>query len=305
MELPTVVVPVLTPFDGRGNISLPGLRRQINYVIEDCRAPAVAAAAVETQEYQYLSFDKRVELIRRTAEFTGGRCSLVVGVSHPAIERAVELAHIAEEAGAQAVQALIPLRPFGGQPKLGEVTAYFEMIARSTSLPIIAYHNPGPGATLPADWMVELARIPEVKYFKESSRDLTRIMRLIVEIEDAGLAHFLTTMEVLLITLQLGGSGATVPPPAARLAVEVVEAYQQGDLEEAVKRQKRFALFPSKWMEWGLAPVMKSAMRAVGVEVGGPHPPFQALPDKEYEQLSRHLEEIGLRHGGRAEDGAN
>lgn len=58
-------------------------------------------------------------------------------------------------------------------------------------------------------------------------------------------------------------------------------------------------------MEWGLAPVMKSAMRAVGVEVGGPHPPFQALPDKEYERLSRRLEEIGLRHGGRAEDGAN
>lgn len=245
MELPTVVVPVLTPFDERGNVYLPSLRRQIDYVIEDCRATAVAAAAVETQEYHYLSFDARVELIRRTAEFTGGRCPLVVGVSHPAIERAVELAHIAEEVGAQAVQALIPLRPFGGQPRLDEVTAYFEAIARSTSLTVFAYHNPGPGATFPVDWMVELARIPEVKYFKESSRDLKRIMRLIVEIEDAGLAHFLTTMEVLLITLQLGGSGATVPPPAARLAVEVVEAYQQGDLQEAVKRQKSFAHSPA------------------------------------------------------------
>ena len=245
MELPTVVVPVLTPFDGRGNVYLPGLRRQIDYLIEDCRAPTVAAA-VETQEYHYLSFDARVKLIRRAAEFIGGRCPLVVGVSHPAIERAVELAHIAEEVGTKAVQALISWRPFGGQPKVDEVTAYFEVIARSTPLPVFAYHNPGPGATLPADWMVELARIPKVKYFKESSRDLKRIMRLIVEIEDAGLAHFLTTMEVLLVTMQLGGSGATVPPSAARLAVGVVEAYQQGDLQEVVKRQKRFALFPSK-----------------------------------------------------------
>jgi 4-hydroxy-tetrahydrodipicolinate synthase len=149
--------------------------------------------------------------------------------------------------------------------------------------------------------MVELARVPGVKYFKESSRDLRRIMRLIVEIEDAGLAHFLTTMEVLLATLQLGGSGATVPPPAAKLAVQIVKSYQKGELRTAVELQKKFALFPGRWMEWGLAPVMKAAMRAVGEEVGDPHPPFQPLPKDEYERLLYHLDEIGLRRNAQGE----
>ena len=179
-----------------------------------------------------------------------------------------------------AVQLLAPLRPFAGAPTRDDLVAYFEAVARETSLPITLYLNPGPGADVSIADTIALARLPGVKFIKESSRDLARVSRLIVEIDRAGHARYFTTMQMLLITLILGGSGATMPPPAAEIARHVIDAFLAKDYERAAELQLQFALFPSKWMHRGLAPVMKAAMNLIGVKVGEPYPPYTSLtPD--------------------------
>ena len=57
MERPGLIVAPLTPFTADLKVDDAGLRRQIDYVVEDCRATMVVAAGVETQEYTYLSYD--------------------------------------------------------------------------------------------------------------------------------------------------------------------------------------------------------------------------------------------------------
>jgi 4-hydroxy-tetrahydrodipicolinate synthase len=294
MEIRGILAPVLTPFDRNGGIDLASLEREVEYTIERCHADAIEAAAVETQEYHYLSHEARKNLIRSTLEFVGGRRPVIVGISHPNPAVAIELAHHAEDLGAQAAQVLVPLRPFGGQPTRGEVLRYFETLAGGTRLPLVAYINPGPGAEVPPPLAVELARLGAVRYFKESSRDLRRVARLIEEVDRAGHARFFTTMEMLLITLQLGGPGATMPPPAARIGAEILKAYNAGDLKGAAEAQRQFSLFPGRWIQYGLAPVMKAAMRLVGVDVGDPHPPFEPLPPEEVRSLEKHLKDIGF-----------
>src|SRR6266481_4057854 len=116
MPTPGLIVAPLTPFTADLTVDEAALRRQIDYVIEDCRATMVVAAGVETQEYTYLALDERKALIRRTIEFVGGRVPVMVGISHPALRTAIELAHEAENLGAAAVQLLAPLRPFAGPP---------------------------------------------------------------------------------------------------------------------------------------------------------------------------------------------
>ena len=76
--------------------------------------------------------------------------------------------------------------------------------------------------------------------------------------------------------------------------VEIVKAYGAGDLKGAAEAQRKFSLFPSRWIQYGLAPVMKAAMRLAGVDVGDPHPPFEALPPEEARSLESHLKAIGL-----------
>lgn len=59
-------------------------------------------------------------------------------------------------------------------------------------------------------------------------------------------------MQMLLATLELGGSGATMPPPGAEIARQVIDAFVAGDYRRAAQIQRQFALFPSKWTHRGL-----------------------------------------------------
>jgi 4-hydroxy-tetrahydrodipicolinate synthase len=286
MQRPGLIVAPLTPFDHELNVDEARLRRQIDYVVEDCRADMVVAAGVETQEYTYLSLDERKALIARTIELVGGRVPVMVGVSHPALKTAIALAHDAERMGAAALQLLAPLRPFAGPPTRIDLVSYFETISRETSLPITLYLNPGPGAEVSIADTIALARLPGVQFIKESSRDLARVSRLIAEIDAAGHARYFTTMQMLLISLMLGGSGATMPPPACEIARHIVDAFVAKDYERAAELQRQFALFPAKWMHRGLAPVMKAAMNQIGIPVGAPYPPYATLTPEEMDELA-------------------
>src|SRR6476620_5652608 len=296
VQPPGLIVAPLTPFTADLKVDDAGLARQIDYVVNDCRATMVVAAGVETQEYTYLSLTERKDLIRRTIELTDKRVPVMVGISHASFKTAIELAHDAERWGAAAVQVLAPMRPFAGAPTQADLIAYFEAIGRETELPITLYLNPGPGADVSIPDTIALAKLPGVQLIKESSRDLARVSRLIVEIDRAGHARYFTTMQMLLATLQLGGSGATMPPPGSEIARHVIDAFVAKDYERAAALQLQFALFPSKWMHRGLAPVMKAAMNLIGVPVGEPYPPYVSLTREELAAMAAVLRTTSLAH---------
>jgi 4-hydroxy-tetrahydrodipicolinate synthase len=294
MKLPGLIVPPLTPFTADLKVDEKALQVGVNYVVEDCNAAMVIAAGVEAQEYHYLTMDERKSLIARTRDYVDGRCPVAVGISHPSFKIAIELAHYAEKIGAEAVQLLAPLRPFGGEPTQGELIAYFEAVSRESHLPMVLYLNPGPGANVSIPATIALSQLERIKYVKESSRDLSRVSRLISEVELSGHAKYFTTMQMLLITLQLGGSGVTLPPPAAMLANKVIQAFVAGDMQEAARLQLQFALFPARWMHNGLTPTMKAAMKILGIPAGDPYPPFSPIGGEELKALEVYLKTTDL-----------
>jgi 4-hydroxy-tetrahydrodipicolinate synthase len=289
MSPPELVVAPLTPFTPELKVDEKALEREVDYVMNECRATMVIAAGVEAQEYTYLDLDSRKALLKLTVDMVAGRCPVLAGISHPSFRTAIELAHFAERSGAGIVQLLAPLRPFGGPPTDRDLVAYFDAIARETTLPIALYLNAGPGADVSVPATVAIASLDRVKYIKESSRDLARVSRLIVEIDRTGLARYFTTMQMLLATLQLGGSGATMPPPGAEIARHVIDAFLAGDHARAAEIQLQFALFPARWMHRGLTPTMKVAMGMIGVPVGEMYPPYTSLDSEEAKALHTHL----------------
>jgi len=146
MPEPALVVPPLTPFTPDLAVDVDALHKGVDYVVGECEATMVVAAGVEAQEYQYLTHEERLDLIDRTIEFVDGRRPVAVGVSHPSFKQTVALAHHAERRGAQVLQLLAPLRPFGGQPTTADLVAYFEAVISETSLPVMLYLNAGSGA---------------------------------------------------------------------------------------------------------------------------------------------------------------
>jgi 4-hydroxy-tetrahydrodipicolinate synthase len=296
MQTPQLIVAPLTPFTNDLRVDETALARQIDYIVGDCGATMVVAAGVETQEYAYLSLADRKSLIRRTIELVDGRVPVIAGVSHPSFKTAIELAHEAEKWGAAAVQLLAPLRPFSGTPTRTELVAYFEAVGRETKLPIALYLNAGSGADVSVADTIALAKLPQVQLIKESSRDLARVSLLIVEIDQSGEARYYTTMQMLLTSLQLGGSGGTMPPPACEIARGIIDAFVARDFERAAKIQLQFALFPSRWMHRGLAPTMKTAMNLIGIPAGGPYPPYASLDEEEILAMKETLKNTVLSH---------
>ena len=295
MTEPGLIVAPLTPFTTDLVVDDKALARQMDYIIASSRPTMIVAAGVETQEYTYLSFEERKQLIRATIEAAAGRVPVMVGISHPSFKTAIELAHFAEKLGAAAVQLLAPLRPFAGPPTERDLIAYFEAIGRETGLSIALYLNPGPGADVSIPATIALAKLPKVQLIKESSRDLSRVGRLIVEIDHAGHARYFTTMQMLLATIELGGAGATMPPPASEIARHIIDAFLAKDYVRAAQLQLQFALFPSRWMHRGLAPAMKAAMRIIGAPAGEPYPPYQSLSGEELADLEAVLAATVLR----------
>jgi 4-hydroxy-tetrahydrodipicolinate synthase len=285
----------LTPFDEGGRIDYAALERELEFMIPDC--DAITVGAVEAAEYTMLTVAERKELMRRATEIIDGRVPVILGASAPAIRMVLEFAETAAEVGGDLIQILMPIRPWGGQPTMSELYEYFAQIAAESPLPIVAYHNPACGGDPPVDAWVELAQLFGVHYFKESSRNIIKIGRLIEEVDLAGHARYFTTMQPLLVTLMMGGSGGTMPPPGTRIGAQVVAAFREGDLERARIWQRLYGIFPAKWSAYGLAPVMKASLRHFGVDIGDPAVPYRPVSVEDDARIGQFFRETGLVDG--------
>jgi 4-hydroxy-tetrahydrodipicolinate synthase len=112
-----------------------------------------------------------------------------------------------------------------------------------------------------------------VQLIKESSRDLARVARLIVEIDRAGHARYFTTMQMLLASLQPGGSGATMPPPGSEIARHIIDAFVAGPRARGRPAAPVRAV-SVQMMHRGLAPTMKALYRRASRR---PYPPYAPL----------------------------
>ena len=282
----------LTPFGDDDRVNYKALEKEIDFLVADC--DAISIAAVEAAEYTMLSRDERKELLRIGTEMVNQRVPVLLGCSSPSPREVIELAEYAAKVGGDLIQVLMPLRPWGGQPTIAELMEFYTQVASTSPLPVVCYHNPGPGADPPQDAFVKISEIENIRYFKESSRDITKISRLIEQIDLAGRGHYFTTMQPLLVTLMLGGSGATMPPPGTRIGAQIVKAFRVGALESARFWARCYALFPGKWAAYGLPPVMKSAMKHFGVDIGDPSRPYAPVSPRDHAQIGQFLRQVGL-----------
>lgn len=303
LPAPGILAAVLTPFrPGTEDLDADVLRAEVDWVVGH-GAGAVVVAGVETQEYQVFEGERRQELVDRTLQAVAGRCPTIVGVTHPSPVRSRQLAASAARSGASAVMTLVGLKPWGAPPTHAEVVAQVAGVADASGLPVVVYCNPRMGVDLPVEAMVALAGRPEVCAFKETSRDIGKIGRLLAEIDRAGSARVYTTMEALLTTLLMGGPGAMMPPPAVAVGAAIVDAVTAGDVRRAADLQRIFSAFPGPWMHLGLAPVMKAAMAVAGLDVGAPLAPYQELAPADVAAMTDVLAAAGLVPGRAAAPG--
>lgn len=285
-----VVAPVVTPFDRTGHLAVDRIADSVEFTLE-CGCHGVVAAGTGVQETAALSPAERKVLISETIDAVDGEVPVLAGVSYPAQPIVSELITHAEEAGADAVLAM---PPWGSAPSPDGLVRYYGAIAEETELPVLVYNNPAVTVDMDKETMLEIAKIDGIDYMKESSRNWQKLAWLFERIHHDGHAEMFATMDLLLPTLQTGGSGIIISAPLTVPSMTIYRAFHDGDLDTAIRTQRTFGTFPPDEADAGLTAVCKAATELAGVRVGDPRPPYDAVSEPGREAIDDWMDRMGV-----------
>jgi 4-hydroxy-tetrahydrodipicolinate synthase len=173
MKFTDVIVATVLPFDVQGSIDWPSYRRLLDY----CCAPASVSTIFvngHAGESASLTPEERIEVIRFTREYLGGRKRLVAGVVPYSTADAVAQARDARDSGAECVVLFPPpLFQLGGSQTPAAPIAYIKAVHDDVGLPIGIFQYPlAGGLGYPTPVLIEIAKAPGVVMIKEGSGDV-------------------------------------------------------------------------------------------------------------------------------------
>jgi 4-hydroxy-tetrahydrodipicolinate synthase len=221
---------------------------------------------------------------------------VIVHVSMPGTDHAVDLARHAEAAGADCV---IAIAPYYWKPSQAALYEHFSAIMSATGLPFIAYSSPtimdGIGIA-PATLVKLIERFPKFIGLKEASHNWEKYLELGRAAKkvrpDFGL--FVGT-EWMIPCLTLGGTAcmSIFGGIAPRFVHALYTATNGGALKDALELQYKFSeLYQIAKVEYP-APT-KAMWEIMGRPVGSPRLPNRPLSLEAKKEIRNTLETLGL-----------
>ncbi|MCF8238513.1 MAG: dihydrodipicolinate synthase family protein [Saprospiraceae bacterium] len=185
-------------------------------------------------EASTLTADEKLDLLRHVVAHTAGRVPIIMNVAESRTTEALAFVRRATDAGADGLMVLPPMRY---KADADEVTAWFRAIAHETDLPILLYNNPVDyGIGLSLQQFEKLLNIPTIQAVKESTRDVTQVIRLNRAFGDR--LKVLCGVDTLALeSLMLGADGwvAGLVNAFPEETVAIYRLARQGDFDKARK----------------------------------------------------------------------
>ena len=288
------LIPLVTPFDERGNLDEPALRNLVNYLIEEQAADAIIPCGT-TGESPTLSHAEHMMVIEVVREETAGRVPVIAGTGSNSTAEAIEMTMAAEKLG---VDGSLQVSPYYNRPSQQGIYEHYKAIAESTSLPLIIYNIPfRTGRNIEVDTILRLSEIENIVGIKEASGDILQVCEIIEEIREAGSEFYVYSGEdpVTFLVLCLGGQGC-IAAVGHVLGVEfsrMCRLVWEGKVEEA--REIHFRVLPmvrALFCEPNPTAI-KQALNWMGVPVGGVRLPLAGMTEKGKEILRAAMLESG------------
>ena len=127
----------VTPFDRTNAVDLQTFGDVIEFLL--AQAPVALCVNLHLAESLNLSSEERKLLAEAAVSVTGGRAPVIVNVSTPGTDQAIELARHAEKAGAD---CLMTITPYHWKPSQEAIYDHFAAIMRATALQLLGYNSP-------------------------------------------------------------------------------------------------------------------------------------------------------------------
>ncbi|MGK9147683.1 5-dehydro-4-deoxyglucarate dehydratase [Plantibacter flavus] len=283
----------VTPFDAQDRVDRDLL---VGHVSEGFAQGAGAAfVACGTGEYHALSLDEYRVAVHAGVEAAAGTGVVLAGVGGP-LGHARDGVRIAEEAG---VDGLLVLPPYLVRGPQDGIASYIEAIAKSTSLPIIAYHR---GTAHFSEATVQrLLALPNLVGIKDGIGDVALMQQFVLAARRAGrddvqFFNGLLTAEASQAAYRAVGVplySSAVFAMAPRIANAFYAAYQAGDNDEQARLLDGFytPLVRLRDQTPGFAvSLIKTGLRLRGLDVGSVRAPLVDPSPAQTEQLRLILE---------------
>jgi len=294
-----VGVALVTPFKSDGSIDESALERLVDFQIEEGTNFLVPCGT--TGENPALSQDEHRRVVEIVVRRAKGRVPVLAGAGSNSTDKAIELAFIAIDLGADGA---LTITPYYNKPTPDGLRRHFGLQAEAiekkrSGFPMIMYNVPGrTGVNMAAATTLQIAReVPNVIGVKEASGNLEQILSILRERQDG----FLVLSGDDAWTLPLvacGGDGiiSVAANEIPRLMSDMTAAALKGDLDGARAIHNRILpLMTGNFIESNPIPV-KAAMKMLGIIPNDTvRSPLAPITDGNRKKLEAILRECGLK----------
>ncbi len=291
-------IPLVTPFKDDYSLDIDGLRRLINYLIEEEKVDGLVPCGT-TGESPTLDHEEHNRVIEITVKETRGRVPVIAGTGSNSTQEAIKMTRLAEAAGADAT---LQVGPYYNKPTMDGMLAHFEAIAQSTKLPIFIYNIPGrTGKNIEPQTLIQLSEIDNIVGLKDACGDITQTMDIIAGTKRKGKTFFVLSGEDSLTypLMSLGGDGVicAVGNVIGREYATMCRLMKEGKWIEAREiHYKTLPLVKTLFIESNPVPV-KEAMQMMGLPSGPVRLPLVPMRPANRERLRQDLIAVGRLKG--------
>ena len=277
-----VMPAVTTKFDKEDQLDLKAFEKNIRAQLEAGVNGIILGGTLG--EASTLTTEEKETLVKKTLEIVEGQVPVIINVAEQTTKDAIAVAQRAEEIGAHGLMLLPPMR-YKATDR--ETVVYFQNIARSTSLPIMIYNNPVDyKIEVTLDMFRELLKEKNIQAVKESTRDVTNVIRLKNEFGDR--LKIFTGVDTLALESLVTGADGWVAGLVAAYPEETVAIYKlvkAGKVEEAATIYRWFMPLLELDITPQLVQNIKLAEVSTGLGTENVRPPRLPLEGEERERV--------------------
>ena len=231
-------------------------------------------------EASTLTQDEKVFLLTQTLSHVNGRISVIMNIAEQSTKEAVTAAKNAQEAGADGLMMLPPMRYISDDR---ETIEFYKAVATSCDLPIMTYNNPHDykiEITIPM--FEELLKMDTIQATKESTRDVTNVTRMRNAFgDDIKILCGVDTLALEELVLGADGWVAGLVDAFPRETVVIYELVKQNRIAEATKIYRWFMPLLELDIHPKLVQNIKMAEVKTGIGTENVRPPRLPLTGEE------------------------
>ena len=291
-------VALVTPFHDDGSLDEAALERLVDWQIENGTNFLVPCGT--TGENPALTQDEHRRVVEITVRRAARRVAVLAGAGSNSTPKAIELAQIAIDLGADGV---LTITPYYNKPTPDGLRRHFGMQAEAiekarAGFPMILYNVPGrTGVNMTSATALQIAReVPNVIGVKEASANMEQILTILRD-RQSGFLVISGDDAWTLPLIAAGGDGiiSVAANEVPGLMSAMTAAALGKDFDRARQIHNRLLpLMTANFIESNPIPV-KTAMKMLGIlENDTVRPPLAPITDANRKKLESVLDQCGL-----------